>query len=373
MNPQNDPAAELRAQAEASMHGLADAPANALLPSAQQRLLHELQVHQIELELQNQELRSAQVRLEESQARFAELYEFAPLGYITVSINQARIHKANLCARALLGRTTTELVDRPFYDCIDPQDRDQYYLLIKRLGQPNADRTCELRLIRPDGNSVWVQLTATAAPESATEPEWLIAMSDVSRRREAEQQLSRSRDQLSAVLENLIEGVVIATMDGEVLHWNAAGLKIWGLTHLAEVQRHMAAFAGVFQLSTLDGTLLPLEQWPLSRVLRGESVLNLELRVRCVRLPDASVVVFNGAIVRDPNGIQLAYLIFRDVTERKQTEIELHQRKAELQTRNKILERFNQITEGRELRMIELKHEINALCARLDEIPRYLQ
>ena len=371
MKSHDDPAAKLRAQAEASLQGLAHAPADGLSAEAQLRLLHELEVHQIELELQNDELRSTQARLEDSQARYLELFEFAPVGYITVSIEHALIQKANLGAAALLGRSTYELVGRALNSYIDPQDRDQYYLLIKRLDKPDADRTCELRLLRPDGSPVWVQLTATAAPEAATAPEWLITLSDISRRRQVEEQLGRSRDQLSAVLENLAEGVVIATMDGEVIHWNDAGLKIWGLTNLAEVQRDITAFRGLFQLSTLDGTQLPLDQWPLPRVIRGEPVLNLELNVCCVRLPETAVVVFNGAIVRDPSGIQLAYLIFQDITARKRVEIELHRRTLELQARNSMLERFNQITEGRELRMIELKGDIDKLCVRLGEPPRY--
>lgn len=371
MNSHEDPAAQLRAQAEASLHGLAHAPTDGLSPEAQRRLLHELQVHQIELELQNDELRSTQANFEDSQARYLELFEFAPVGYITVSIEQALIQKANLGAAALLGRSKAELVGRALNSYIDPQDRDQYYLLVRRLDKPDADRTCELRLLRPDGSAIWVQLTATAAPEAATAPEWLITLSDISRRRQVEEQLGRSRDQLSAVLENLAEGVVIATMDGEAIHWNAAGLRIWGLTNMAEVQRSIAALSGLFQVSTLDGSLLTVDQWPLSRVIRGESVVNLELMVRCVRQPEATVVVYNGAIVRDPSGIRLAYVTMQDITARKQVESELHQRTLELQARNSMLERFNQITVGRELRMIELKNDINELCVRLGEPPRY--
>ena len=75
--------------------------------------MHELQVHQIELEMQNEELRRAHVSMEEARDRYADLYEFAPLGYITID-REARIAEMNLTAAALLDADRGEIVNRRF-------------------------------------------------------------------------------------------------------------------------------------------------------------------------------------------------------------------------------------------------------------------
>ncbi len=93
----------------------------------------------------------------------------------------------------------------------------------------------------------------------------------------------RERDseaQLRTVVENLTEGLVAADLSGRVFQWNRTALAMHGFASLAEAQRRLPEFADLFQLSTLDGKALPLEQWPLARVLRGEDLRDWEVRVR---------------------------------------------------------------------------------------------
>ena len=91
----------LRRQAETLLEA-EDTPPEELAPDQAARLIHELRVHQIELQLQNEELRAAQAGLEESRSRYADLYDFAPVGYLTVD-QQGRVLKANFTAATLLG------------------------------------------------------------------------------------------------------------------------------------------------------------------------------------------------------------------------------------------------------------------------------
>src|SRR3972149_1439651 len=85
------------------------------------RLVHELHVHQIELEMQNEELRRIQKELEESRNRYFDLYDFAPIGYLTLN-KTGLIHEANITAAGQLGLDKSFLINKPFYHYIERKD-----------------------------------------------------------------------------------------------------------------------------------------------------------------------------------------------------------------------------------------------------------
>ena len=100
-------------------------------------LLHELLVHKVELEMQNEELRRAYNALEEARDRYIDLYEFAPVGYITIN-REGLISEINLTGSALLGVDRTKLINRRFSKFVAPQDRDLWHRLFMNMMQhPN--------------------------------------------------------------------------------------------------------------------------------------------------------------------------------------------------------------------------------------------
>jgi PAS domain S-box-containing protein len=124
------------------------------------RALHELRVHQIELEMQNEELRRTQEELEVSRTRYFDLYDLAPVGYFTLS-EKGLILEANLTAAKLLGVARSALVKQPLSHFILPQDQDTYYLHRKALLETAAPQSWELRLLRKDAEPFWAQVEAT--------------------------------------------------------------------------------------------------------------------------------------------------------------------------------------------------------------------
>ena len=143
-------AAELRRRAEEMARGkAAQAPEDleALSPEETRRMLHELRVHQIELEMQNEELRRAQAELDAARARYFDLYDLAPVGYFTVS-EQGLIMEANLTAATLLGVARGALVMQRFSRFILRDDQDIYYLLRRQLSKTGAPQVCDLRLVK---------------------------------------------------------------------------------------------------------------------------------------------------------------------------------------------------------------------------------
>jgi two-component system cell cycle sensor histidine kinase/response regulator CckA len=132
-------------------------------------LLHELQVHQIELELQNVELRRVQTELEISREKYFDLYDLAPVGYITIN-EKGIIQQANLTAGNQLGMTRKALINKPLTRFILLEDEDIYYFLRKSLFETGLPRECELRMIEADNTPLWVRLEASVGQDSEGSP-----------------------------------------------------------------------------------------------------------------------------------------------------------------------------------------------------------
>jgi CRP/FNR family transcriptional regulator len=131
-------------------------------PAQMWQALHELRLRQIELEVQNEELRRAQMAAEVARAHYRELYDLAPAGYLVVD-DDGRIVEVNRCAAALLGAAEQQaLLNQPLTQFVLRDDQDHLYLLKKRVNGSSDPQTCELRMLRADQAVVPVELTATA-------------------------------------------------------------------------------------------------------------------------------------------------------------------------------------------------------------------
>ncbi len=108
-------------------------------------LLHELQVHQIELEMQNEALRQVQVELMASRERYFDLYNLAPMGYFTLN-DLGLITAANATAGQMLGAPTNALLKAPFSNFLHPEDQDLYYLRRNQLAESGVAQVFELRM-----------------------------------------------------------------------------------------------------------------------------------------------------------------------------------------------------------------------------------
>ncbi|TXT41460.1 MAG: PAS/PAC and GAF sensor-containing diguanylate cyclase/phosphodiesterase [Comamonadaceae bacterium] len=224
--PSVDDAQALRQRAEA--HFLAHAalgidPTEALSPQAMRELLHELQVHQIELELQNEELRDTQAALDSSRAMYFDFYELAPVGYLTVN-ERGLIKQANLTSSSLIGVLREALIERPITDFIHQQDQDTYYLFRQRLMEADKSLLCELQMSRPDGSPFWVQLVALVVPDQDGHKVLRMVLSDVSERKQAEEKFMLA----ASVFSHAHEGIFITDAQANILEVNAAFTRITG-------------------------------------------------------------------------------------------------------------------------------------------------
>ncbi|MFH1301785.1 MAG: PAS domain-containing protein, partial [Planctomycetota bacterium] len=185
---ESDYAAELRQQAETLLKR-GDNNIRDLSPEEMRNLVHELQTHQIELALQNEELHRAQDELNKSHEEYSDLYDFAPVGYATVSL-KGLILKANLTLADMLGVERGKLLKQPFSKFIVDEDQDIYYKFCRELFKAKKYQSTELRIRKKDKNVSWVRIDSTVVEDDNSETgKFRSAIVDITGQKQAEKAL----------------------------------------------------------------------------------------------------------------------------------------------------------------------------------------
>ena len=190
--------AALRSRAEDLVHNQADSVPTRLQDlshEAMRQMLHELQVHQIELEMQNEELRQTQVELDSARARYFDLYDLAPVGYCTVN-ERGLVLEANFTAAMMLDLVRSDLVNKPVSGLIVRSDQNTYYHCRKTLLETGAPQNCELQMLKRGGDTFWVHMRVTVAQDSVGKPVQRMVLSDISERKQWDDALRAKNQEL---------------------------------------------------------------------------------------------------------------------------------------------------------------------------------
>jgi len=171
---------------------------------ARLRLLHELQVHQVELELQNEELQRSRNALEAEVTRYTELYDFAPIGYVTLD-RGGTITQANLAGAALLGAERGRLVGKRFAAFLGDAARRAFNNYLQRVFDSDTPQTCELPMqddLQPDAAPRWVLVKAARADDGAgsgdrSGRECRLVMSDIGALKHSAQALREAHEAMA--------------------------------------------------------------------------------------------------------------------------------------------------------------------------------
>jgi PAS domain S-box-containing protein len=184
--------AELRHRAEARLQSQKP-PANAPRPAHEtQRLLHELQVHQVELELQNEELQNSQAQVEAAVSRYTDLYDFAPVAYFTLKSNGV-ITQVNFAGARLLGLERARLLGKRFASFVSSADRPAFNALIQQVFAAQAHQALEAELDRIDQPARTVHVEAALSPNGQ---ECHAMLLDITERKQLEYYQERARGDL---------------------------------------------------------------------------------------------------------------------------------------------------------------------------------
>ncbi len=308
--------AALREHAEARLRDEAAlTPENlaALSPAATAQLLHELRVHQIELEMQNDELRRIQVELDDSRARYFDLYDLAPAGYCTVS-EQGLILQANLYASRALGFERSALIGQAWARFCSKEDQHTCYLLSKRCQADGATQTGELRMTRRDGETFWAQLTINNAQQSDTSAALRIMFSDIGERKRAEEAVRKQEEFFQLIAENIADFIAVLDLDGRRIYSSPSYTRFFG------TDRELHASDPFAEIHPDDRTRV---QQVFRETVRTGIGRQFHYRIL---MADGTVraIESSGNVIRGGEGqIAQVVVVSRDVTERRSLEARL--------------------------------------------------
>ena len=266
-----------------------------------QRLLHQLQVHQVELELQNEELQTARNDMEAGLKKYSDLYDFAPVGYFTLNVEGA-IHHVNLTGSSLAGIERSRLVGRSFGLLLVAEQRSVFNSFLEQVFAGQARQERDFAFLRQGKPPVPVNLKAQ---RSASGMDCRVVVMDLTERLEAEVASAK----LAAIVTSSSDAIISKDLDGVVTSWNAGAERIFGYSASEMVGRPIARL--------IPSDRLREEAQILSRLRKGESVDGLEtLRVaKNGRRLEVSITV---SPIRFASGkIVGASKIARDITERR--------------------------------------------------------
>lgn len=297
----------LRTAAEAQ---LGSAPA--VPQRSAEALLHELQVHQIELEMQNEALRQARIDMEDSRDRYVNLFDFAPVGYVTLS-RDAMVTEANLVAATLMRVPRSRLNASRFENFIAPHDHERWrrHLTAAWQGQANRTLDCELLLKRGDGSSFPAQLQCVVMEMAGATPVVRIAFTDISERKRAEEE-----QRIAAIAFDSQQGMIVTDANGVIIKVNRAFTELSGFSPAEAVGktpallssgRHDRAFYKNMWQTLKEKHYWQGEIW--NRRKNGQIYIAW-LTISAVTTPDGCVSHYVGA--------------FSDTTEKSEAAAEIH-------------------------------------------------
>ena len=322
----SEEASELRRQAEAVIAKRGGLPAG-----DKDVTQHELQVHQIELEMQNEELRRAQASLAESRPRYFDLFEMAPVGYVIVS-ETGQILESNLTAAALLGRPRGKLLDHRINRLILPLDQDVFYQMCKALLQSGDPQTCKLRMVKPGGEEIWVQMHGSVARDESSATVFRISLGDITEISQKTEELRQSAERFRTVVDFTYDWEYWQGIDGRLVYVSPSCERISGYTReefVADPQLlKTIVHPGDAEKFAVHLEAVDAHDAMLSR--RGRPVSSPSGPRQCANEVDFRIIKKDGSVVHIEHGCQPVFdeggayrgrrVSNRDITSRKRAE-----------------------------------------------------
>ena len=292
--------------------------------------IHELRVHQIELEIQNQELRVAQIKLEDSRRKYFDLYNFAPVGYFTLD-RKGIILDVNLTGASLLGVKRLTLQKQAFIQYIFPECRNIFHHHLNKVIETGNKQSVELKLLKNDNSSFYGHIeTLNVQNENGKFKEFRVAVMDISVQKKAEIAHHTSEKLFKLMFNRSPLASAITSLDYTPLQINDA------FSHMIGYPKEELLSTKFPEYTHPNDLLEEIKQ--LNRIISGE-IDNFVMEKKYIH-KNGEILngnLFISAVKDQTNKLVNFLIIVEDITERKKMEKLVNQRADKLANINKLL------------------------------------
>lgn len=312
-----------------------------------QELLHELQIFQIELEMQNDELKISHEHLEAERSKFAGLYDLAPVGYLILD-KLGTILEANCTALEMLGAAREQVTGRRFQNYIDNASNETFYGFIRKMRDVNKQNNCEVRVLSENNKAFYATLAGAGIRNKMTgDLQFYIAVIDITERREAERHLQETNERLKMTLEASGTGTWEIDLKKQCIilgehSYNILGLNRW------EFDGQYETFFRMVHPHDKDR----VKQTVLNAIKKQK---DLDIEYRVTLKHGIRYLSVRGQIIRANPDVMRFVGIIIDITEKKQFEKEAEDLKQHHQ--NSIITAGLQAQEKERKRISESLHD----------------
>ncbi|MDJ1504301.1 PAS domain S-box protein [Xanthocytophaga agilis] len=261
--------------------------------------------------------KKAEVELTESAHLYRSVFENAAIGIARVALNGKWLD-INQKLLDILGYSRSELLQKSFQDITHPEDiHTDLRLLQQTLDGEIEGYTMQKRYFHKNNSIVWVRLTVALQRGETGDPLYFISViEDITEQKRVEEALLQSENNLKQIIENLSEGLVISDEHGNLLHWNPVALQMHGFETMEECKNTIQEFTSIYELSYLNGDVIPVSEWPMSRLLRNEKVKNEEIQIRHLKKEWVRIFSYGGGSFCDLYGNTVYFVSIWDITEK---------------------------------------------------------
>jgi PAS domain S-box-containing protein len=308
------------------------------------KLIHEFEVHQIELEMQNEELIVAKENAEIATEKYADLYDFAPSGYFTLT-KTGKVTALNLTGSQMIGKDRSRLINSQFgfFVCNDTKPIFNHFL--ETVFNSNIKEYCEVDLLFDNNCKTHVYLTGIVADDRE---HTLVTVVDITSLKLAETALSESEERYRRLLNNIDVGIIVHAPDTSIILSNPKASELIGLS--TNQMKGKVAINPVWRFVNENYEALPIENYPINQIIsQKQPIKNF---IMGIKRPDNTRTIWlllNGFPVFDYHG-ELTEVVtsFIEITEMKILEIELTKAKDQAEAANRAKSNF----------LMNMSHEI---------------
>ena len=309
----------LRKRAEAKL-AVGNKPFTDMSASEMSTLIHELRIHQVELEMQNEEFRKSQAETESSRRAYQDFWELSPVGYLVVEYT-GRVTAVNRAAQRLFGRPEGALLKERFSMLVTPESQVPVHLMFERALETGSVEKQEIRILKPNGASHICLLEIRSLGGTRGREQIQAVLTDITRQKRAEDDLRKNEQEKTAILDSLVEHVVYQDRERKILWANRAACE--------SVQMQREDLLGRYCHEIWADRRRPCEDCPVRQAQDTEQPQRIEKMT-----PDGRWWYIQGHQVRDHNGHVMGMTeITLDITDRKRAEEALLTAKDELEVR----------------------------------------